>query len=252
MEKGRGSVWIDSSRYLFKPGTVLAIAKSSVVRFDFNFDKDIQLNKIRSNVILFTEEYIYERPEDLTWINNLRLFDMSCKSTLIKIPVNKFEELGLLIKKIKSELKSQDNFGCEEISINMLKTIIVTLERIIREKSEEKTAVVNNGSLHLEFRRKLEENYSHTRSVKYYADLLNVTPKKLNQAASNYLGGSSKKIIEERVILEVKRLLIHTEQTVREIGFSMGFKDPTNFNKFFKRHTKATPAEFRHANKKDC
>jgi AraC-like DNA-binding protein len=96
-----------------------------------------------------------------------------------------------------------------------------------------------------EFRKALDELIKATRSVQYYADHLNVTRKKLNQATQKFLGKSAKKVIEERVVLEVKRLLLYTTCTVKEIGFSLGFTDPTNFNKFFKKHTQITPAQYR-------
>ena len=249
--KGNGSLWIDSKKYDYKPGMVLALSKGNVECFECKENKTNGSSNILGDAILFTDEYLYKYPQDLVWINNLKLFDLSTKPHLLKLSKKEYAELEILIKKIRSELNSKDNFACEEIQINILKTLLLILERNKRERLGNLTVHNKNGSLHQEFKDKLEENYSHSRSVRFYADLLNVTPKKLNQATTNYLGGSSKKIIEERVLLEVKRLLIYTNQTAREIGFSMGFNDPTNFNKFFKRHTNITPAEFRATHKKD-
>jgi AraC family transcriptional regulator, transcriptional activator of pobA len=59
------------------------------------------------------------------------------------------------------------------------------------------------------------------------------------------LGKSPKVIISERVLLEIKRLLVHTNQSIKEIGFDLGFNEPTNFIKYFRQQTGQTPSEFR-------
>jgi len=53
------------------------------------------------------------------------------------------------------------------------------------------------------------------------------------------------KIINDRVILEAKRQLLHSSLKIKEIAFYLGFEDPSYFVKFFKRQTGYLPAEFR-------
>ena len=49
-------------------------------------------------------------------------------------------------------------------------------------------------------------------------------------------------------MLEAKRILAHTTESVKEIGYDLGFDEPTNFIKYFKKHSKFTPTEFREQN----
>jgi hypothetical protein len=58
-------------------------------------------------------------------------------------------------------------------------------------------------------------------------------------------GSSPKALIEQRLILEAKRLLAHTSLTVEAIATKVGFSEPTNFVKFFRRHGGMRPLEFR-------
>ena len=51
--------------------------------------------------------------------------------------------------------------------------------------------------------------------------------------------------IHERLILEAKRLLFHTDGSVKEIAYDLGFEDDSYFNRFFKRITQQTPSEYR-------
>jgi len=74
---------------------------------------------------------------------------------------------------------------------------------------------------------------------------MSVSERKLNKSTQFVLGKSPKEIIDERVILEAKRLLAHTANSIKEVGFELGFDEPTNFIKFFKKHVEKTPIEFR-------
>ncbi|HEY1121221.1 MAG TPA: helix-turn-helix domain-containing protein, partial [Haloferula sp.] len=46
-------------------------------------------------------------------------------------------------------------------------------------------------------------------------------------------------------LLDAKRLLLYSELSVAEIGYRLGFKDPSYFGRFFRRYESRTPAEFR-------
>jgi AraC-like DNA-binding protein len=62
-----------------------------------------------------------------------------------------------------------------------------------------------------------------------------------------FCGKSTKQLIDERVVVEQKRLLVHTEISVKELAERTGFDEPTNLVKFFRHHTGQTPTEFRQA-----
>ncbi|HKJ21703.1 MAG TPA: helix-turn-helix domain-containing protein, partial [Gammaproteobacteria bacterium] len=52
-------------------------------------------------------------------------------------------------------------------------------------------------------------------------------------------------LINERIILEAKRMLAHSGQRVTAIANVLGFDDPSYFAKYFKKHAGKTPAQFR-------
>ena len=91
----------------------------------------------------------------------------------------------------------------------------------------------------------LERNYKTDKSVNKYASDLSISEKRLNKATSNILDKSPKELIDERVLLEAKRLLAYSNTTIKEIAFGLGFEEPTNFIKYFKKHIEQTPSEFR-------
>lgn len=69
--------------------------------------------------------------------------------------------------------------------------------------------------------------------------------KTLTRAAREVAGVQAKTFITRRITLEAKRLLAHGASSIALIGERLGFEDPTNFVKFFKREAGCTPGEFR-------
>ena len=96
-----------------------------------------------------------------------------------------------------------------------------------------------------EFNLLLLQNLNNSRSVKYYANLLARSTKKLNSITKTHWGITAKEYIEERIIHESKKILLETPDTIKQISYTLGFTEPTNFNKFFKKFTDTTPLQFR-------
>jgi len=67
----------------------------------------------------------------------------------------------------------------------------------------------------------------------------------LHKACTSVLDKTPKQIIDERVVLEAKRLLVYSQQAIKEIAYELGYNEPTNFIKYFRKHAKCTPLEFR-------
>ncbi len=99
----------------------------------------------------------------------------------------------------------------------------------------------------LEFRKLLEKNYHKNWSVSKYALELNISTKTLNNIIKTKSGKTTSSLINDRIILEAKRKLSHSDAFVNQIGYDLGFQDPSYFVKFFKKHVNLTPSEFRNS-----
>jgi len=91
----------------------------------------------------------------------------------------------------------------------------------------------------------LEKQFVQVRAVNEYAAQMGLTPNHLNHICQKVLGKTASQLLHERLLIEAKRLLIHTSQSVKEIGFQLGFDDASYFVRFFRKHTGSTPVEFR-------
>lgn len=81
-----------------------------------------------------------------------------------------------------------------------------------------------------------------------FAEKLSVHVNHLNRAVKEITGKSTSEIISARIANEATALLKHTDNTVAEIAYSLGFEHPSNFNSFFKKHTNGTPGLMRSRN----
>ncbi|NED99304.1 helix-turn-helix transcriptional regulator [Phytoactinopolyspora halotolerans] len=95
------------------------------------------------------------------------------------------------------------------------------------------------------FRDELEANFRTRHKVADYAARLGYSTRTLNRLARENTGLSAKQLIDERVVLEAKRLLAHGPDSVARIADQLGFDDPSNFSKYFQHRTGTTPAAFR-------
>ncbi|MFB4300121.1 helix-turn-helix domain-containing protein [Actinomadura sp. NTSP31] len=90
----------------------------------------------------------------------------------------------------------------------------------------------------------VEAHFAVSREVAWYAHRLGYAPRTLTRATREATGRSAKQFIDDRVVLEAKRLLAHTPVTVAECARRTGFDDPANFSKFFRARTGLTPGAF--------
>jgi len=91
----------------------------------------------------------------------------------------------------------------------------------------------------------VEDDFATNGRVSHYAARLHVTPRHLNFCVQAATGRSASDVIAKRLFLECRRLLLHSELSMREIADNLNFADPSHFARFFKRHAGATPRQFR-------
>jgi AraC-like DNA-binding protein len=132
-----------------------------------------------------------------------------------------------------------------ELSAAMAHELLVCLMLGIGRSAMGLTAVTVQAMLIRRLRRELE-GLAHTRpSVALLARRLRVSTSTLTRTCNDVLGHSAKEEVDRRVTLEAQRLLVHSSSTSAAIGELLGFSEPTNFVKFFRRRVGTTPEAFR-------
>ncbi len=116
-----------------------------------------------------------------------------------------------------------------------------------RREQDKQWTSKRNAEIFSRFCDLVVNNYRESREVKYYADLLNLTPKYLSKVICTATDGlTPTKWIEQYVTAQAKRLIeTHATQTLQEIAYMLGFSEPTSFYRYFKRVTGMTAKDYR-------
>ena len=99
-----------------------------------------------------------------------------------------------------------------------------------------------------DFKRILEQNFTTIKSPAAYARKLNISTSYLNECVKNITGFPVSHHIQQRIILEAKRLLYHSDNSVKEIAAQLGFDDYPYFARLFTKVAGMTALAFRNKN----
>lgn len=199
--------------------------------------------------ILFSAEFFKnsERSESLQQSSFFKIGE----TPVLKITSEQRDFLNTIFHKMITEQES-DYVYKDELIRNYISLIIH--ESLKMEPSENyeqnKNASSRLSSVFLEllerqFPIETTANPLQLKTAQHYAQHLNVHVNYLNRAVKEITGKSTTNHITERIITEAKALLQHTDWSVSEIAYSLGFEYPTYFNNFFKKQTGTNPKSFR-------
>ncbi|RYD60754.1 MAG: helix-turn-helix domain-containing protein [Verrucomicrobiaceae bacterium] len=161
----------------------------------------------------------------------------------MSVPGRARDAIAALFREIQEEF-NQARPGAAEIIRALLRILLVKASRW-RDHESATATPQRSISLVRDFQLLVERNYTNWQALTPYARELGVTANHLNDVVSEATGRPAGEHIRQRRLLDAKRLLLYSELSVAEIGYRLGFKDPSYFGRFFRRYECRTPAEFR-------
>ncbi|MEM7340523.1 MAG: helix-turn-helix transcriptional regulator [Actinomycetota bacterium] len=138
----------------------------------------------------------------------------------------------------------QDDFDGDEPTSRMMVRLFEALVAVF-DRVSATTAEQQLPEAYVAFRSAVEADFTQTHDVTDYASRLGYSARTLTRACQQVTGLTAKEVITDRLVLEAKRLLVHSDASVAAISHRLGFSEPTNFGKFFNRRAAMSPAEFR-------
>lgn len=231
--KGEGKHQVDLKEYSLKKGSVIKIAKGQVHAFD-------EQSKYDGYLVVFTEEFVLKYFSQTSIIYITHLYNYHISEPLIPYSTSN----SVFLEQVNKELQNKEQYLQNNIIAKMLELYLLRLER----QASYTIPIVHNDrsyALFLKFKDLVKRHYSKTRNVKDYALWLNVSVNSLNKAVKNITHNTAKIFIDQYVILEAKRAILSTDNSLKEVAYQTGFDEVTNFTKFFKKHTSLSPKNFR-------
>lgn len=133
-----------------------------------------------------------------------------------------------------------------EMSYIMLKSLLkVLLLHLIRFQNHSFLEQDLNQKRVYQFLELMEINFLEQTNASYYANIIGISTKRLNQILKEKLNRTAKQIIQQRQITEAKRNLVRSEITTKELAFKLGFDSISSFSRFFKKHVGVSPSAFK-------
>jgi len=179
--------------------------------------------------------------------------EIGCKGVLFfgasQVPIINLNEenrkkFELLWTVFQTELKNKDELQIEMLQM-LLKRFLIIATRIFKDENkivhvqETKMDVIRNFSF------LVEVHYKTKHSVAEYADLMNKPAKSLTNLFANHIEKTPLQIIQDRIFLEAKRILLNSNKSIKETAYELGFEDIQSFSRFFKNKQGVSPKEFR-------
>ncbi|MCX6246521.1 MAG: helix-turn-helix transcriptional regulator [Bacteroidetes bacterium] len=196
-------------------------------------------------VILFTPEFLQKNSIREDFISNLRLFRDSDETPPLLPASQVFLKLKTFASAMQDAFESGDEMRFETIGA-YLKLFLIECNGQCTLFPDSSPQVIEVGrSLVHRFKVLVEQHFPEWHQVQDYAKELNVSPGYLNEVISSTIHKPAKEYILNRLILETKRLSLFTAKSNKEIGYDLGFEDPSHFSKFFKTFTGNSINEFR-------
>lgn len=160
---------------------------------------------------------------------------------VVNLSDSTFQKIAQEIHAISDELLTETSHN----EINLLRLHIIAL--LLKKEAENQSIEIDlykNKPVLYKFRNLIDYHYKSQKTVRFYAQELNISPNYLNVLCKKHLNVPASFLIHNRVILESKRLIQASELSIKEIAFELGYEDPAYFSNFFKSHTGSSPRQF--------
>jgi AraC family transcriptional activator of pobA len=229
---GRGTWWSEGEARALAPGTILTVPAMTVHAFRFEPGSD---GYVATVSLSFLQHMLTEDPRlSLSFEGRGGYYDLGANAGAASD----------LFRSLQQEFIWSAP-GRRSAIAAYLQLLLVTVARQHRHDQPANDIRRRDAEIVARFRHQVERSFQQQPSLPDYAREIGVTTGRLNAACRAVTGRSALMLVHDRLIIEAKRVLLYTDQTVSEIAHLLGFVDPAYFNRFFRRHTGTTPGAFR-------
>lgn len=231
-------------------------AKIAIDGYEVNLKKDqvifctplnvIQMDTSIKGIISFVfnkEFFCIQTHDDQVSCNGL-LFFGSSQPQIVSLKGKEKKLFNMIFDFFEEEFSIKDHIQGEMLR-TLLKRLLILATRMVKEELPQPNIPNTQVDIIRKYNLLVEEHFQELHQVKDYADLLFKSPKTLSNLFKKYGEKSPLTIINERILLEAKRLFLYSDKTNEEVANSLGYKDAGHFSKFFKNNEGLSPMAFR-------
>lgn len=207
-----------------------------------------ELSEETTGYTLFFKKEFYEVMEKNLALAALPFFNNSNNDApVVLFSAEQSQTIENLFEEIITEFKA-NNPHRETLIKSYLKIILIHSLRVYQPLFKGDNTELNISKIR-SFEKLIEKHFREYKSVKDFGDKLNITANYLNAICTKTVGRTAGEMIRDRVILEAKRLLLHSSISVCEMAYHLGYDDCSYFIRVFKKDVGFTPEQFRQSNR---
>ena len=243
--------------------TIIAFCLEGYIKFNLGLKKMMllknQLYMILPNQIIQTTEISPDFKADFMvvrrnffnsqnhFIETINLHNTLIKQSYFDLSEKEMQEYIQIFNMMKEKIADKDNAYRMQIIQNYFQITFYNLYNLIvrHKNTPEKNVLNHNMAIYERFIKSVEEHYRKEHGVKFYADIICLTPKYLSSVIYEISGKHASDWIHEYIILEAKALLKSTNMSLKNISDVLCFCTPSHFGRFFKRYTGYTPSAYK-------
>lgn len=232
---GKGYHIVDFEPYKVKPPQFFFISPGQVHFWELSTD-------FEGHFVMFYEDFLVFPSSGFSNIEELTFFHTVGESPELLLNRKQAAMMEDLFRPISNEYRAKEA-NMASVLRAYLHILIARLQRLTNN-SQNESSLKRRSSLVRKFKHLVAENFLKGISVQDYADMMGVSASHLSNTLKTMTGFTPAQLIHNEMLLEAKRMLVHTEQTVSEVGYHLGFEDPSYFSRFFKREIGMNPTQF--------
>ncbi|XMO87449.1 helix-turn-helix domain-containing protein [Algibacter sp. AS12] len=229
--EGKGVHNVDFNEIILSPGVVIPLVKDQVNYFE----KELQ---VKGYVISFKASFITDNIGEKDLFHFLHLFNTKSLLTGEENIPNLIPFITLL----KNMQESSNQNLKADFAKNIFLSLLIQMKRFTVYQHE--VFQSKRFKDFIQFKQLISLHYHDSHDAKFYAKKLFVSYKYLNDICKELANVTAKAFIDSWLLLEIKRNLSEKKYTTQEIAFKVGFQEPSNFIRFFKRYEGVTPSKF--------
>lgn len=234
VESGTMEVHIEEVIHHLKKGKIAVIFPNQV-NFISNSSQDISGKIILFEEVLFCSDIL---KNELSPYN----VNLSTQLNCTVLSTVEFTESVHLISLIQAIYENPSLIRKEQARF-YLKIVLLKLIESVHGQHPILGQQTHDQLLYIQFKKLLNTSYKEHRTVHFYSQELRITAKKLNTITKKYCGETAIQAIHNRIVIEIKRQLMFSTISHKEIAFDLGFNSPAALNKFVKAKLDKTPTQ---------
>ncbi|MFT6415399.1 MAG: AraC-like DNA-binding protein [Dokdonia sp.] len=194
--------------------------------------------------LIFDREFYCIRDHDHEVSCNGFLFLGSSAPTMVTLSEKERKSFELHFMFLEEEFETEDHIQGEMLRV-LLKRLLIKSVRLLKKTIVNPAMEQSKIDVIRRYNLLVEEHFKEKHKVSEYADLLFKSPKTLSNLFAKFHNRTPLQVINDRIVLEAKKLLLLSEKSSKEIAFSLGFSEASHFSKFFKNQVGISPIQFK-------